>query len=216
MNKLNVHTSMALETSAEPDVSLGWFHPQRSNRLIVLIPVNLDCTTITRRVWELAQATDSTVQLLGLCRDASQEPALRRELVTISALIQDARVSVETRVDIGTNWLDTVKHTYQDGDMLVCVAEQTTGIRHRPLSQILESNLQAPVYILAGLQSQPEASSGHSQLLVWPGFLGIMVGFLVLQVKVVQFSNDWLQTLLLVLLLIPEFWLLWIWNSLLG
>ena len=217
MNKLNIHTSTAIRTpDDESNVSLSWFPLQKTRQLIVLIPTDLDCTTMAQRVWELAQATSSDVQLLGLGKDSSQEPAVRRELVTLSALIQDVSVPVEVRVEIGTNWLEAVKHSYHEGDMIVCVAEQTTGIRQRPLSQILESSLKAPIYILSGSQTRQSESNGPSQIIAWLGFLGIMIGFFVLQVKIMQSTNDWLQTLLLILLLIPEFWLLWIWNSLLG
>ena|SRR5215208_3720550 len=185
-----------------------------SRRLIVLIPANSDWAPATRRVWELAKATGSTVQLLGLCKDISQEPALRRELVTMAALIRDAKISVETKVEIGANWVDVVKRNYQLGDMIVCMAEQRAGIRHRPLSQILESNLKAPVYILSQLQASQPQSNGLSQAIKWLGLLGIIFGFFLLQVRVDQLSKDWFQTVLLILLLIPEFGLIWLWNNL--
>ncbi|HEX9333675.1 MAG TPA: hypothetical protein VF896_17415 [Anaerolineales bacterium] len=215
MNKLNVNfPSLLHPVIAESDALIQWFELEEARRLIILIPADVDCASVTRRLWELANATGSTVQLLGLCKDTSQEPALRRELITVSALIQDAKVSVEIKVEIGTDWVDAVKHNYQKGDMIVCIAEQAIGIRRQPLSQILESRMQVPVYILSKLQPPKPQTYGLARATAWSGFLGIMVGFFLLQVKIIQVSKDGFQTLMLLLLLIPEFWFIKIWNSL--
>ncbi len=191
-----------------------WPDLEQAGRLIVLIPVNVDCTSLIQRIWELAVSTGSAVQLLGLCRDADQEPSLRRKLVTMSALIQDARVSVETRIEIGGSWLKAVKQNYQAGDSFVCITKQRTGIRRRPLSEILESNFKTSVYILSDLPLQQSESNIRLQVIAWSGFIGIIAGFFIVQVKIVQIPKDGFETLLLVLLLFPEFWLLWAWNSL--
>ncbi len=216
MNKLNVHiptlTHPAELESREivPSVLL-----ERSRRLIVLIPEDVDYSHVTRRIWELANTTNSTVQLLGLCRNTAEEMSLRRELVTISALIQDAKIAVETKVEIGYNWLKAIRNNYQDGDMIVCITEQSIGIRRQPLSQILESTMHAPVYILSKNRTQKTQSKILPKVIAaWSGFAGIMIGFFVLQVKVIQMSKGDLQTLMLLLLLIPEFWFIKIWNSL--
>ena len=214
MSKVDLSSSAAIQTPDDTQAEIHWHSTNKSGRLIVLIPATINFNTITRRIWELAYSTSSNVQLLSLCKDGNEEPAVRRELVTLAALIRDASVAVETQVVVGTNWLHAVKRNYREGDMIVCVAEQTTGIRRRPLSQVLESNLKVPLYIMSDLPQRQSESSGHSQIIAWLGFLGFIIGFFALQVKVLQFSKDWTQTLLLILLLIPEFWLLWIWNSL--
>src|SRR5690349_6280468 len=121
MNKLDLHTpSVIRPTDLEDTAYIPWVHSERSRRLIVLIPENLDCSRLTRRIWELANTTGSSVQLLGLCRNTAEEMSLRRELVTLSALIQDAKINVDIRIEIGYNWLKAVKNNYQDGDMIVC------------------------------------------------------------------------------------------------
>src|SRR6266498_2457430 len=215
MNKLNVNfPSLLHPVIAVSDALIQWFELEEARRLIILIPADVDCASVTRRLWELANATGSTVQLLGLCKDPSQEPALRRELITVSALIQDAKVSVEIKVEIGTDWVNAVKRNYQKGDMIVCIAEQSIGIRRQPLSQILESRMQVPVYILSKIQPPKPQAHALARVTAWSGFLGIMVGFFLLQVKIVQVSKDGFQTLMLLLLLIPEFWFIKIWNSL--
>src|SRR5215208_727697 len=215
MNKLNVHApSFSNLPTVESDTSIPAVNLEQFRRLIILIPPNSDCTSVTRRICKLAGETDSDIQLLGLCKDPNQEMALRRELVTVAALIRDAKVFVDMKVEVGTDWLNLVKRNYQDGDILVCLAEQPMGIRRRPLSQILESTLKAPIYILSETKLIQPQSGLLSQAIIWSGFIAIIAAFFILQVKLTQLPKDWFQTLLFVLLLIPEVGLIWVWNSL--
>lgn len=188
-------------------------HPAR--RLIVLVSPDGDYTAATPRIWELANATGSSVQLLGLYRDWSEESALRRTLVTMAALIQDTQVSVEIKVQFGRNWVKAVKDQAQTGDMIVCLASQRTNMQGR-LSHALESSLKNPIYILQESNWQMPKSKGFSPIITWSGILGILIGFFALQVSVLRLPKDSLQTLLLILLLVPEFWLIWVWNNLTG
>ncbi|SRR6266508_963635 len=185
------------------------------SRLIVLIPAEADYALATKRIWKLAVTTGMPIQLIGLCKDWSQEPSARRGLVTMSALIRDARVCAEAKVEIGTDWVEVVKHNVQLGDMIVCFAEQRAGLFHRPLSQILQANIKAPVYILSGLVPQSASQSNWlSQIMVWMGSVGIIAGSALLQIRIASLSEDWAQTTLLILSVIGEAWLIWGWNSL--
>jgi len=215
MNKLNVHNPSLVDLPAvKSDTSIHVVNPERFGRLIVLVPPGADSTNVTRRICKLASETKSDVQLLGLCKDPAQELALRRELVTVSALIRDARVFAEMKVEVGANWLDAVKRNYQDGDAIVCITDQSIGIRQRSFSQILESTLNAPIYILSETKPLQSHSNILLQVIAWSGFLGIIVGFFILQMNIVQLSKDWTQAVILILVLIPEFGAIWIWNSL--
>jgi hypothetical protein len=215
MNKLNVRApSFTNQPAIEFLAPIHRVDLERSRRLIVLIDPDSDCASVTRRICKLASETNSDVQLLGLCRDPNQELALRRELVTVAALIRDAKVFVDMQVEVGTDWLSIVKCNYQEGDMLVCITEQPVGLRRRPLSQILESTLKAPIYVLSQTKSPQFQSGLLSQVIAWSGFIGIVAAFFILQVKISQLPKDWSQTLLFILLLIPEFGLIWVWNSL--
>ena len=207
MNKLYpIPTSL---TSSHASLS----EPKPVRRLIVLVPeMESDYLPAVRRIWEMANAQHAHVQFLGLCKNATNEPSLQRQLVTMSALVGDDEVSAESKVEIGTNWVDVVKRNYQTGDMIVCFAEQRVGLRHKPLSQILQSNLKIPVYILSGLYMPKPKSKLLSQVIAWLGFLGILIGFFVLQIDIVQISKGELQSILLILSIIPEFWLIWALN----
>ena len=188
------------------------------HRLIVLVPdADLDYAAATRRVWELANELGAHIQFIGLCKDVAKEPSLHRQLITmsaLSALVGGDEVSTEAKVEIGTNWVDVVKRNSQTGDMIVCFEEQRAGLLHRPLSQILEASLNFPVYILSGLYPQKSKSNWLSQVIVWSGFIGIIICFGILQVKIVQLPKDWFQNVLFILSIIPEFWLILVWNNL--
>jgi uncharacterized membrane protein YeaQ/YmgE (transglycosylase-associated protein family) len=219
MNKLNLYLpSENADIASDP---LPAHHVPVSasvesvRRLLVLVPADSDYAAMTHRVWKLANATGMHVQFLSLCEDAAQEPSLRRALIATSTLIQDGRVCAEVNVEIGMNWVEAVKRNCQPGDMVVCFAEQRVGLLQRPLSQVLESDLHRPVYILAGLDPQTHSRSNWLSLVtVWLGAIGIIVGSAVLQIRITSLPQDWAQTTLLILSVVGEVWLIWAWNSL--
>jgi hypothetical protein len=195
-------------------------HPSQSDydpahHLIVLIPADADYTAATRRLWELSNALGMRVQLLGLCKDAVQEPGLRRELITMASLLQHDGVSTALKIEVAANWVDAAKRNYQAGDMIVCFAEQRAGLFHRPLSQMLQSNLNVPIYVLSGLYAQdlPHAN-WLSQITAWIGSAGIIAGSFLLQIRITSLPQDWAQTTLMLFSVASEFWLIWVWNSL--
>jgi hypothetical protein len=211
MNKLE--SPLQTPTFVIDCISDSGHDPDR--RLIVLIPAASDYTAATRRVWELANSLGARVELLGLCQDEEQEQGLRRQLVTMASLLQDGRVITEFKVEFGTNWVRAVKRNYQSGTIVVCFAEQCTGLLHRPLSQILQSNLNVPLYILSGLHPQnlPQLN-WLSQIMAWSGLLGIISGSFLLQVRITSLPPDWAQTTLMILSVIGEIWFIWGWNNL--
>jgi hypothetical protein len=189
--------------------------PDTVGRLIILVPADLDFNAATRRVWELANTTGMDIRLLGLCKDKVGELGLHRSMVTMSALIQDARISVETNIEIGTHWLDIVKRNYRKGDMIVCFAEQRIGLLNKPLSEIIQSHMESSVYILYGLYPQENHKNRFYSFLAWVGSFGIIIGSFLLQIRITSLAQDWAQTTLLIGSMITEFWLIWGWNSLL-
>lgn len=222
MNKLELQPS-SLTHPAEPRSDISTLLPQsvsigteHGDRLLVLVPADADYGSMIRQIWELAKTTASTsVQLLSLCKDVLEEPGLRRGLATMCALIQEGGVPVEAKVEIGTNWVDMIKRNHQKGDLVVCFAEQRTGILQRPLSQILQSNLNVRVYILSGVQAQNRPRTNwFSQIMAWTGSVGIIVGSFLLQIRITSLPQDWAQTTLLIFSVIGEIWLIWVWNNL--
>ena len=202
--------SLAYPTSSYKD--LGYVRC-----LIVLIPGEEDCIAMTHRIWKLANAANMHVQLLSLCNDPAEQPRLRRGLVTMASLLQEGNVHAEVKIEFGTSWVEAVKQNSHPGDTIICIAEQRVGLWQRPLSQILQSNVQNPVYILSGLSRQnPSRSNWRSQVMAWLGSLGILVGAFLVQIRIVSMPGDWVQTILLIFSVISEAWLIGNWNSLFG
>lgn len=190
---------------------------QPASRLIVLVPeFEADVAIVARKIRDVAKALESRVQLLGLSRDALHEPAIRRQLVTLSAMIEDPAIFVESNVEFGSNWLNAILPHWHPGDVIVCFAGQPSGPNGRPLKQILESNLSATVYVLSGIEMQKEHRSSRwvSNTMAWAGSIGLILGFFLLQVKLIQYSQSWGQTLLLYGSLAVEAGSIWLWNNL--
>jgi hypothetical protein len=186
-------------------------------RLMVLVPpLEVDLSAVTRRIWELAKASGAHVQFIGLYNDPAQEPRLRRDLVTMSAMTNDDRISTDVEVVFGKDWVATIRSRWQPGDMVLCFEEQRVGLSHRPLSQMLRSDLDIPLYILTGLYPQDDPRSGWpARTAAWIGAIAIIAGFFMLQAKIGQFENGWTSILQLLSILV-EAGLLLAWNSLFG
>ncbi|SRR5690349_18110643 len=221
MNKLDVQHPSLTYPSDFPGIQLAEeirsvsADLKPTGRLIVLIPPDADHALATKHIWKLAMTTGMPIQLIGLCKELAQEPSIRRELVTMSALIRDGRVCAEAKVEIGTDWVEVVKHNAQPGDMIVCFAEQRAGLFQKPLSQILQSNMKTSVYILSGLLPEnPARSNWFSQSLAWMGSIGIIAGSAVVQFQITSLAQNWAQTALMIVSIIGEIGLIWGWNSL--
>jgi len=216
MNKLSIRPPYPAYPSNDLEMGMPTYQleQERFHQLIILLPVHADCASVTRRICKLATETNTCVQLLGLYRDEEEELALRREMAMASALIRDARIYVEMTVERGTDWAKAVSLIYQPGDMIVCITDPSTGIRRKPLSQILESSFHTTIYILSETPMQKQKSKLVSQVIAWSGLIGIVGGFFILQMDITRMPRDGFQTLLLILLLVPEIWLVQFWNSL--
>ena len=195
-----------------PSVSQSDFESVR--RFIVLVPsLEADFTLVTRRVWELANAMGAHVLFIGLYSDATQEPSLRRELVTMSAMVNYGKVSAEVEVLFGRDWVGVVRSRLQAGDMLMCFVEKRPGLSYGPLSQILESDLDLPLYYLTGLYPQDDSHRNWlTQAAAWIGSIAIISGFFFLHVWIGDFAKDWATVFQLISIFV-EVWLILAWNG---
>jgi len=213
MNKIHSLPQPASQPLAAQSITLA--EASRPRRLLVLVPESgIDTALTARKVRELANLLDRRIQFVGLCRDAALEPSVRRQLVTLSAIARDDKISTEIRVELGRSWLAAVKSNWQPGDRIVCFTGQRAGLTRRELSELLESTLDATVYVLAGPVQEPKWREGLlSQLVVWSGSIAIIAAFFWLQVKLVQLSQDWGHTWLIYISIFVEVGLIWMWNS---
>ena len=213
MNKLDTQ----LQNNSSFVAPISCPDPGPARRLIVLVPdADVDYAAATRRVWKLAVEMESRILFIGLCKDVADKPGLRRHLITMTAMVQDGKASAEACVEIGTSWIMTVKRNYQPGDLVVCFTQQRTGLLQKPLSQVLQSGLKIPVYIISGIFSYKPEWNLHSQAILWSGHVGIVLAFCLLQFRIVQLPKDGFQSALLILSILPEFWLIWVWNGRFG
>jgi hypothetical protein len=210
MNKLDSIPSALTSSPASP------FDRGPARRLIVLVPESeADAVVAARKIRELAHALGGRVQCIGLCKDAIHEPSLRRQMVALSAMVRAENIPVESKIEFGRDWLEVVKSNWRQGDVIACFAGQRAGVSHKPLSQLLESNLKATVYVLSGLYQVERSRPGWiASAPGWIGSIGIIAGFFWAQVELTQLSQDWAHTALLYLSLFVEVGLIWAWNSL--
>src|SRR5688572_28561236 len=210
----NLQGSCLAQTAVSPSDALAAHKlgAMSAGRLLVLVPPEFDYGATTRRIWELAVATGRDILLLSLCKDRAKEPSLRRQLVLMSALVGDSGVSTGAKVEMGANWVDAVKRNYQTDDIIVCFTDQRDGFFYKPLNLILEANLDAPILILSGLYQQ--RLNLLSSIFLWAGWTSIITIAFFLQIRITSLSRDWPQTTLLIVSVIAEFSLIWLWNDL--
>ncbi len=200
MNKLDVNS---------PVFTLA---PEVERRLMVLVPdSDVDLSSAARKIWELTNALGGRVRFLGLCKDEAREPSLRRQMVSLSSM-----VGGESDIEFGDDWLNFVKSHWREGDVIVCFGEQHVGFAKRPLSQILESNLNVTVYVLPETQTMRPRPNWILSALGWVGSIAIVALFFWAQSKLIHAQSDWAHTMLLYLSLFIETGSLWVWNSLFG
>ncbi len=181
-------------------------------RLIVLVPdSDADISSATRKIWELGNALGSRIQFLGLYKDEAREPSLRRRMIAMSSM-----VGGESKIEFGGDWLDFVKSNWREGDVIACFAEHRAGFAQRPLSRILESNLNATIYMLSDLQLEHLRPNRISSAIGWAGSIAIIALFFFGQAKLVHMQQDWAHTALLYLSIFAEMGSIWAWNSLFG
>lgn len=183
--------------------------PETGCRFIVPVTnPEADLTAIARRVWELANATGTRVQFLGLCNDAMREPGLRRALATMSAMVNYGNVPAESEILFVRDWVDGVKSHVQAGDTVICWHEQC--------SRLMRTNLDVPVHIIPEIKTRNQPRSNWAaQAAAWIGSIAIIIIFFFLQVEFDRLDKGWV-TLVQLLSVLGEFGLIWFWNKLFG
>ncbi len=190
---------------------------QTAHRLIVLVPeFGTSHILIARKVQELAYRFERRVQLIALSPDVMNEPGLHRQLITLSAHIENAHVLVETKIEVGRSWLKAIQPYWREGDMVVCFAETGLGLRDQKLRQLLESAFGASVYVVADLLPRKPNSFSFlkSNAFTWISSLALIVGFFVLQVKLFPLMSDRWNNFLLYFSIVIEAVSVWLLNGL--
>lgn len=220
MNNINVNDQSLILSQVPhpaPFVHVGQVVETTHNLIVLVSSLEADLAAMARRVWQLASASSAHIIFLGLYSNMMQQPSLRRELVTMAALVSDDKVSAEVAVLPGVDWVSAVRSLAREGDMVVCLGEQRISGSHRSLSQVLQAQLDLPLYIISGLY--PEAISNPrwiSRLAAWGGSLALIAGFFILQVRIVSITQNWFQSALIMSSVALESTLIWVWNNFCG
>jgi hypothetical protein len=191
-------------------------------RLIVVIPGQLtEQVQFSRAVRNLALPGQKTVVLVMLVDQPDDELAGQRQLATLSSLVNDPRIKVQTAIAWDNSWEKSLRKMALVGDLIVCPAE--TMIRkgfNKPetLSQALSRSLAFPVYILHGFFSEKPASGRFSwrRLPFWVMIVAIFVGFFEFQAVSDLVDKGWPGQVLTVILVLIEFIFIYVWASFAG
>ena len=204
---------VAVSNKASAQPAFG--HGSDRRLLVVVSDSEMDSPAAARKIIEVASAFRSGILFLGLCADEMQEPSLRRQLITLSAMIRDANVPFESKVESGKDWLQLIRSNWREGDVLVCFNGQGAGARRGSLAALLESNFPATVYVLNSVsQPQRNPSNRLRTFIAWAGSIGIILGFFWLQTQLASLPRDWAHSALMYLSLFIEVGFILLWNSL--
>jgi hypothetical protein len=180
-------------------------------RLIVVIPGQVtDQVQFSRAVRNLALPGQKTVVLVMLVNQADDELSGQRQLATLSSLVNDPRIKVQTAIAWDRSWEKSLRKMVLLGDLIVCPAETTVrkGLRQQEtLSQALSRALAFPVYILHGFFPEKAATGRFSwrKLPFWVLIVAIFVGFFEFEAVSDLVDKGWPGQVLTVILVLIEF-----------
>jgi hypothetical protein len=227
MNRLDSHVQMPALMKAAPTMVPC---TESAGRLAVVIVEVTEEALLASRILELARPLGLPIVLVGIAPDRADERKIRRNLVRIAAFIREGdalyqarpeRIDHATRVEIeivqGKDWAGQMKSFLQHDDMLACYSEQVVGSKQRPLTDILASSTNTPIYSFSGLRiTEKSRQNWLPQAAAWLASLVSIAGCFVVQARIVMALQGWAQSLLLLVTLIAEAGLIWLLNSLIG
>jgi hypothetical protein len=122
---------------------------------------------------------------------------------------------VEVQLEFGRNWIRILRGVLEAGDIVVCHAEQQTGIWGQPLELAL-AQLNIPTLTLKGFI--PSMHKSPSKLMresvFWLVSIAVLLVFFLFQIRILRISEEWASDTLLSLSILIEFGLFGIWNNL--
>jgi len=215
ISRNRAHSESAVISESTPPQSNDLTDIQR---LVILVPNgDIDEARVAREIWETAVPARSAVLFIGLYTDIMEEPHMRRRLAMLAALTRDDRISVETRLEFGRNWIRSLKPISKTGDVVICFTEQQTGFWYRSLSEALEKT-GASVWTLSGSNPMKNAplQQSFASILFWSLSIVILTGFFWLQAQTLRLTVEWAKNTLLYLSVFGEIGLLWFLHKLLS
>ncbi len=220
---LQVSASVRAEALKKPIV-------RDTQRLIVIIRDAEEEALLASRILGLAEPRGLDILLVGIAPDSAKEATLRRKLVTIAAFLNErsprsgtalrqvipARC-VDVQMQHGRDWIGSIRSLLRPDDTIACYTGETVGMLERPLSDILASGLNRPIYTFTGLRGQQRNRQNYfAQAASWVSSIASIGGFLALQARIVTAVQGTMQSVLLLVTVLAEVGIIWGLNSLFG
>ena len=188
-------------------------------RLVVLVPgQGLEALALAQWLASPVSLHQPSILFLSVVQSLKEEPCARLQLSDLIALTRGFPVKVELELIMGKSWVDAVCEVWQPGDLVICYAGQTISIpggTRYPLGVALSNRLDAPVFALTGLYREPlrRPRTRAAEVAWWGVALALAAAFGVLQIRISQNVMGWASQSLLILSVLAEVTLLWIWNQ---
>jgi hypothetical protein len=188
-------------------------------RLVVLVPgQGLEALALAQWLASPVSLHQPSILFLSVVQSLNEEPCARLQLSDLIALTSGFPVKVESDLILGNNWVDAVCEVWQPGDLVICCAEQTisiSGAARYPLWVALSNRLDASVFALTGFyrESLRRPRTRATEVAWWGVALALVAAFGVLQAWISQHVMGWAHQILLILSVLAEVGLLWIWNQ---
>jgi len=187
-------------------------------RLVILVPgQGLEALALAQWLASPVSLHRPSILFLSVVQSLNEEPCARLQLSDLIALTSGFPVKVESDLILGKNWVDAVCEVWQPGDLVICNAGQTASLPDAvryPLSVALSNRLDAPVLALTGLyrESLRRPRTCATEVAWWGVALALVAAFGVLQIWISQNASGWASQFLLILSVLAEVSLIWIWN----
>jgi len=189
-------------------------------RLVVLVPdADLDDIRLARRLRTLMTPYKKGILLLTPIRETDQESLERRRLTNLAAILHDPHYSVSTQTLESSRWIDQINPILIPGDLLVCLAGQSSplrGLKKQTIVEALIPRVSCPLYVIDGVRVvETHGISRMHRLIGWLVPILVILLFLGFDIDIARDRTaGWIGTLILWIVLLVEAGLLWGWNNL--
>jgi hypothetical protein len=169
-----------------------------------------------QRIASVALPHHLTVLFLAVIEIANQEPAAYLRLSNLTSQIGAYSIISETKLVIGGNWIREVQEVLQDGDQIVCYAEQTIidqEMNQVLLSNALSINLQVPIIVITGLYAdrQHRQRTHASEVKWWGVALIIIIVPSWIMFFISRTTSGWIESGLMLSISIIGMFMVWFW-----
>ncbi|MEI7988226.1 MAG: hypothetical protein WCI88_04235 [Chloroflexota bacterium] len=185
------------------------------NRFYVLVPsIIKNDIQLARKIRSMATEDRQEVIFLSIVKDINTKYSAERRLTTLAAITRDKRVQTRYQALFASDWVEVLQQIVQPGDAVICHEEQLTKHNH-PLNKQLITKLSTPVISLSGyfVEESTNDSFWQPQLFFWGAIFAVIIFFLIFEINVDALIDGWVGRAVLIIVLMVEFSLIWILNT---